>query len=97
MNTLSRLVSAFILALPLSFSAVLAAEPNLHAGPLMDHFDQLFGPGTQIEALGPLFQSHSSDTEHGWALPPLTSFTSRDDLDSTECGRDPSDRRRIGL
>ena len=47
------------------------AEP-MSAGPLYDQFPLTLAPGRRTEILGPFYYSQQSESEHQWAIPPLT-------------------------
>jgi hypothetical protein len=46
-------------------------DDPFHLGPLFDNFPLTLSQGDRSEAIGPLFYSELSDTQHQWAVPPL--------------------------
>jgi hypothetical protein len=48
------------------------SEDAFSAGPLYDRFSLTLSPGNRTEILGPCFYSQQKESQHLWAIPPLT-------------------------
>ena len=66
---------ALILLVASSPFLATAEEPQLHLGPIFDHFRLTLETGERTEAAGPFFYSEQKETEHIWAVPPFLSYT----------------------